>query len=239
MSFLTPDPALTLTDFCSALYRYFNVVKAGYHTGPLEERFEWALTTLNALRYPSHCLAVTQNNSPPSSPPLILPVCKDLYKKGFSPDLPWPKEDEPPEILDETMDADDQPLTFPPLSEGPVRLSLPVHSISIPHMVSLPLVLLFGLGLETDVEMLPYRLLPSSVVAEFPAPAAMAEVFARFPEQQFERYYMYIRGFWGNSLALGLKGRRIMEIASTAWSVASDARRIRQRRQGLSTQQRG
>lgn len=168
----------------------------------------------------------------------MLPVCADLYKKGFNPNLPWPKEDDPPEIPDETEDAGDQPLTIPTLPEGPVRLSLPVHSISVPHLVSLPLLLLFGLGLETEVEMLPYRLLPSSVVAEFPAPAAMAEVFAKFPEQQFERYHMYIGGFWGNILALGLKERRIMEIASTAWSVASEARRIRQRQQGVSTQQR-
>ncbi|KAF5345848.1 hypothetical protein D9756_009860 [Leucocoprinus leucothites] len=222
-----------------ALYRHFNVVKAGYHAGPIEERFVMTLTTLNASRYPSHCLAVTQTNSPANSPALMLPVCKDLYRRGFDPNLRWPKEDEPPEISDETEDATDLPVTIPPLSDDPIKISLPVHPITVPHLVSLPLVLLFGLGLETDIERLPYRLLPSSVVAEFPAAPAMAEIFAKFPEQQFERYHMYLKGFWGNILSLGLKHKRIMEIVSTAWSVASEARRIRQRQQsGLVPQRR-
>ncbi|KAJ3563873.1 hypothetical protein NP233_g8654 [Leucocoprinus birnbaumii] len=221
-----------------ALYRHFNVVKAGYHAGPIEDRFVMTLTTLNASRYPSHCLAVTQSNAPPNSPALMLPVCKDLYKRGFNPNLHWPKEDDPPEISDDTEETSDLPVTIPPLSEGPVKISLPVHTISVPHLVSLPLVLLFGLGLETDVERLAYRLLPSSVVAEFPAAPAMAEIFARFPEQQFERHYLNLKGFWGNILSLGLKDQRIVEMVSKAWNVASEARRIRQRQQGVSTQQR-
>lgn len=194
------------------------------------------LTTLNGNLYPTHCLAVTQSNAPPNSPILMLPVDSGLYAKGFALDLTWPSEDDPSAVPAETEATGDTPVTIPQLSEGPVRISLSVVPIVIPHVTSLPLLLLFGLGLETDVEKLPYRLLPAAVVAEFPAPAAMAEIFARFPEQQFERYHMYIHGIWKNILALGLKDSRIVEIVSTAWSVASDARRIRQR-QTASAQQ--
>lgn len=188
------------------------------------------LTTLNGSLYPTHCLAVTQSNAPPGSPILIVPVDSGLFTRGFSQDITWPKEDDPPpEIPLDSEVPDDTPITIPQLSEGPVRISLPVVPLVVPHLTSLPLLTLFGLALETDVEKLPYRLLPTPVVAEFPAPAAMAEIFARFPEQQFEGYHMYIHGIWKNILSLGLRDNRIVEIVSTAWSVASEARRIRQR----------
>jgi len=104
--------------------------------------------------------------------------------------------------------------------------------------MSFPLVLLFGLGLEMDVEYLPYRLLPVTVIAEFPAAPAMAEIFAEFPEQDFERYHMHLAGFRDNILFLGLKNQRIMEITTTAWSVATKARLIRQRQQKVFPQPR-
>ncbi|KXN91550.1 hypothetical protein AN958_00536, partial [Leucoagaricus sp. SymC.cos] len=176
-----------------------------------------------------HYLAATQSNAPTNSPVLILPVDAHFYRRGFNPDLTWPNNDEAVERPVESENTEDVPVTIPPLSNEPLRMSLPLCPISVPHLISLPLLLLFGLGLERDVEQLPYRLLPASVVAEFPAPAAMAEIFAKFPEEQFERYYMHIKGFWGNILALGLKNERIVQIVSTAWNVATEARRIRQR----------
>lgn len=104
--------------------------------------------------------------------------------------------------------------------------------------MSLPLVLLFGLGLEMDIESLPYRLLPGTVIAEFPAAPAMAEIFAKFPERDFERYHMYLAGFRDNSYFLGLKNQRIIEIITTAWKVATQARQIRQRQQKVLPQPR-
>jgi len=164
-----------------------------------------------------------------------------LYTQGFSPDLAWPSEDIPPDIPaytePEPEDASFVPV-IPQVPEGPIRISLTVVPVAVPHLPSLPLLLLFGLGLERDVEKLPYRLLPTAVVAEFPAPAAMAEIFARFSEQHFERCYMYIHGIWKNILALGLKDARIVQIVSTAWNVASDARRIRQQLAAVAAQER-
>ncbi|KAF9444287.1 hypothetical protein P691DRAFT_351275 [Macrolepiota fuliginosa MF-IS2] len=222
-SWLAPN-----VDPLDALYRHFNVMKVNYIQGPLEERFEMVLTTLDGNLYPTHCLAVTQTNAPPNSPILILPVDSGLYAKGFSRDFVWPSEDDPPENPFEAEATDDMPVTIPQISEGPVKISLSVVSIVVPHPPSLPLLLLLGLGLETDVERLPYRLLPTAVVAEFPAPSGMAEVFAQFPEQQFERYYMSIGGLRGNMLSTGLKDRRIKDIVDTAWQVATSARRLRQ-----------
>lgn len=212
----------------SALYRYFNTVKVGYYMGPIEDRFEMELITIDGTLYATHYLAVRQSNSP-NSPVLMLPVCRDLYRRGFSPDLPWPKEDDPHETS--TSDEPEVPVRIRFLEAPVLKLSLPVYSISVPHLMSFPLVLLFGLGLELDIEYLPYRLLPSTVIAEFPAAPAMAEIFAEFPEQDFERYHMYLAGFRQNVLFLGLKNQRIMEITTTAWSVAAQARLIRQRHQ--------
>lgn len=190
------------------------------------------LTTLDGSLYPTHCLVATQHHAPPNSPVLIVPVDAGLYAWGFFPDLAWPSEDIPPDTHAHSEPGPGVAPIIPmisQLSEGPIRISLNVVPIVVPHLPSLPLLLLLGLGLEADIEKLPYRLLPTAVVAEFPAPAAMAEIFAKFPEQQFERCYMYIHGMWKNSLALGVKDARIVQIVSTAWNVASDARRIRQR----------
>ena len=205
--------------------------------GPIEERFEMQLSTINGTLYATHYLAVRQSNSP-NSPVLMLPVCRDLYRRGFYPDLPWPKEDDPHENYNPDSDEPDVPVKIPYLDAPVLSLSLPVYSISVPHLMSFPLVLLFGLGLEMDVEYLPYRLLPVTVIAEFPAAPAMAEIFAEFPEQDFERYHMHLAGFRDNILFLGLKNQRIMEITTTAWSVATKARLIRQRQQKVFPQPR-
>jgi len=168
----------------------------------------------------------------------MLPVCRDLYRKGFFPDLPWPKEDDPHENYNPDADEPDVPVKIPYLNAPVLKLSLPVYPISVPHLMSLPLVLLFGLGLEMDIESLPYRLLPGTVIAEFPAAPAMAEIFAKFPERDFERYHMYLAGFRDNSYFLGLKNQRIIEIITTAWKVATQARQIRQRQQKVLPQPR-
>lgn len=209
-----------------ALCRHFNVAKTSYHEGPLGERFEMTLTSLSANLYPTHVLAVTHTNAPPNSPRLMLPVDSGLYARGFDPDLAWPSDD-PPEETPMGTATDD--ASAPVSTDGDISLSLPVVQLTVPDLTSLPLLLLFGLGLETDTNLLPWRLLPSQVVEEFPAPAAMAQIFARFREEHFERFHMYIHGIWKNILALGLKNNQVVEIVSTAWSVASEARRIRQR----------
>ena len=234
---VTSESQLWIEFFSSALFRYFNTVKVGYHIGPIEERFEMQLTTVNGTLYATHYLAVRQSNSP-NSPVLMLPVCRDLYRKGFSPDLPWPKEDDPHENYNPDADEPDVPVKIPYLNAPVLKLSLPVYPISVPHLMSLPLVLLFGLGLEMDIEYLPYRLLPGTVIAEFPAAPAMAEIFAKFPERDFERYHMYLAGFRDNSYFLGLKNQRIIEIITTAWKVATQARQIRQRQQKVLPQPR-
>jgi hypothetical protein len=200
------------------------------------------LTTLEASLYPTHCLAVKQTNAPPNSPALMLPVDSGLYAKGFRPDLAWPKEDEPPPEIPIPTEPSTEPMgelpSIPLLSGGPIRISLPVLQITVPHLTSLPLLLLFGLKLETAVEILTYRLLPASVVDEFPGAPAMIDLFAKYPEMQFERYHMLIGGVWANILALGLRDERIVDMVGKAWNVARQAKAIRQAQFGVSSQQR-
>jgi hypothetical protein len=108
-------------------------------------------------------------------------------------------------------------------------VTLPVVPLSVPHASSLPLLLLFGLRLETDSNLLAWRLLPANVVEEFPHASAMAHVLSRLRDDMFQQLLRYNHGMWKNILALGLKNTVLVEMVQTVWNVTTEARRIRQR----------
>jgi hypothetical protein len=91
------------------------------------------------------------------------------------------------------------------------------------------LLLLFGLGLETEPNLLACRLLPANVIEEFPNASAMAYVLSRLRDDRFEQLLRYNQGIWKNILALGLKNAVLVEMVQTVWNVTAEARRIRQR----------
>jgi hypothetical protein len=167
---------------------------------------------------PSHVLAVYQTNANASVPPLMLPIDATLYEEGFRVELNLPPA--------------------PPGSTSPVPrqlegetlvVTLPVVPLSVPHAPSLPLLLLFGLRLETEPNCLAWRLLPANVVEEFPNALAMAEVLSRLRDDRFELLLRHNQGIWKNILALGLKHTVLVEMVQTVWNVTAEARRIRQR----------
>lgn len=166
---------------------------------------------------PTHVLAVTQADIP--SVPLMVPVNANMFQSGFRYDLPLPP------------DPTDTPAPAPRIVAAhtdPV-LGLPVVPLVVPHPNSLSLILLYGLGLETDTHPLSLALLPGSVVGEFPNAAAMATVLAAVPRDAFDRIYRHNQGIWKNVLALGLRNTRIVELVSIVWNVTAEARRIRNR----------
>jgi hypothetical protein len=173
---------------------------------------------------PSHALAVTQPNA---NALLILPVDASLYEQGFRVELNLPQA--PP--------GSTSPV--PRQVEGTQNLvvTLPVVPLSVPHISSLPLLLLFGLGLETQPNLLAWRLLPTNVVEEFPNASEMAQVLSRLREDRFEQLFRYNQGMWKNVLALGLKCSELVELVQTVWNVTAEARRIRQRMQQLRQRQ--
>lgn len=208
----------------SALCQHFNVSRAFYDSDnvALPTVFDMPVMRCDAhWHMPSHVLAVYQTNANPSIPPFMLPIDATLYDEGFRVELNLPPS--PP----------GSPSPVPRMLEGtdtPV-ITLPVVPMSVPHVPSLALLLLFGLRLEMEPNLLAWRLLPANVVEEFPNASAMAHVLSRLRDDRFEQLFRYNQGMWKNVLALGLNNIFLVEMVQTVWNVTTEARRIRQRLQ--------
>lgn len=171
---------------------------------------------------PSHVLAVfdiPESEWGSSYQPLLVPIRVDLFTRGFR-----------SKII---------PLS-PPGSTFPVPhcaenvegqfVTLPVVPLLVPHAPSIPLLFLFGLGLETRSHLLCCRLLPTEVIGEFPAPPTMANIMATLcNDEQIREHSKFNHGLWKNILSLGPRDSHFIELAQTAWNVTVEARRIRQR----------
>ena len=170
---------------------------------------------------PSHVLAVTSPEQSPSVPPVMIPIDIALFEEGFSFELniPPPSPGTTAPIPHMQTQGDSQIL----------MVALPVHFLVVPHVTSLPLILLFGMKLETQLNLLAWSLLPVNVVEEFPNAAAMSLILSRVPDDQFGRTYRHNHGIWKNTLALGFTDTKIDDVVTTAWNVTAEARRIRQR----------
>lgn len=170
---------------------------------------------------PTHVLAVTSLDHNPSSPPVMLPIDATLFEQGFRFDLNIPPA--PPGTIAPTPHTDTVGDT------QVLMVTLPVLSITVPHIASLSLLLLFGMKLETQLNLLAWSLLPVNVVEEFPNAAAMSLILSNNREDRFSRTYRHNHGIWKNHLALDVRDRSIVQVLQTAWNVTAEARRIRQR----------
>ncbi|KAJ7481721.1 hypothetical protein FB451DRAFT_135892 [Mycena latifolia] len=200
-----------------ALCHHFSLVKALYPPNtPLQPTLDMQLIA-PASRMATHVLAVLPPDGNPNVPPLMVPVDAHLYHQCFS------RADFLPQAVQ---------VPIPHLVAGAQlpSVTLPVIPVNAPHGISIPLVLLFGLGLETDLNLLASRILPPEVIGEFPNAAAMSGVMSRFTEAQFDWYFQYNQGVWKNILALAPRNTALVELVQTAYKVAADARRMRSRR---------
>lgn len=164
---------------------------------------------------PTHALALMS----PENVHLLIPLHSDLYNANFRVELlPQP----PPGTA----------APIPHTTSGSLiqQVTLPVVQAQVPHVASLPLLLLYALDLETDTNLLAWSMLPSEVVEEFPNAAAMAQIMAHVDdEDDFQSRLKFTQGLWKNTLALGLQNTSIVGLIHTAWNVIAEARRIRQR----------
>ncbi|PPR08161.1 hypothetical protein CVT24_012125 [Panaeolus cyanescens] len=206
-----------------ALFLHFNVKPTPYEgTGPVGETFD--MQVLRDAHMPTHVLAVLQsgpagNQVQTAKPPTMLPIDATRFDQGFRIDLGIPLA--PP--------GTPSPVPFTSPTTGALMVTLPVVHVTVPHIASLPLLLLFAMQLETQYTLLSFNLLPVSVVEEFPNAPAMSSILARCPEDKFDRYYYHNQGIWKNILSLGVNDNNIYNVVQTAWNVTADARRLRAR----------
>jgi len=168
---------------------------------------------------PTHVLAVVQTDQLPTAPPLMLPIDGGLFERSLRVELNLPIA--PP--------GTPAPIPRTSANSQVLVVTLPVVQITVPHVGSLPLLLLYGMGLETQPNLLAWSLLPVNVVEEFPNAAAMALILSRYRDERFEHIYRHNQGIWRNILAMGLNDTRILELVQTAWNITAEARRLRQR----------
>jgi len=210
---------LAKEDPLDALCHHFALAKALFPSNvPLQPTFDMSLIA-PASRMPTHVLAILPPEDNPRVPTLMVPVDAHLYHQCFGgadllPQLP-PGTPAPVPYLD-------------PGAQLP-SVTLPVVPVTAPHGLSIPLVLLFGLGLETDLNLLAQRMLPAQVIGEFPHAPAMAGVMSKLPEAQFHWYLEYTQGIWKNILALAPRNTDLVALVKTAYKVVADARRMRSR----------
>ena len=138
----------------------------------------------------------------------------------------------------------------------PPAVVVSVLYLQVPHAASIPLLLLYALGVRRNPSTLAATLLPLSVAEEFPSAAAMAQAMATHCEcdntgivagsrdggsnapgavagwQLLDRFTVYNQGIWKNVLALGLQDPRVMSVVQTVWNVTAESRKILARQRG-------
>ncbi|KIM41475.1 hypothetical protein M413DRAFT_27819 [Hebeloma cylindrosporum] len=212
-SFLAQWPPL------DALCCHFNVRSRAHPGGDVASTFD--MQVLHDAHMPTHVLAATQTGQDSSLPPLMLPIDITLFERGFSIEL-----NIPPVAPGTTAPVP----RYMRLGDSRVLMvNLPVVPITIPHLTSLPLLLLYGMRLETDTNTLSFRLLPVSVVEEFPNAAAMSTALSQLASEAFESTYRHNQGLWRNILALSLNNSQILDLVQMVWNITTEARRIRYR----------
>ncbi|KAJ6618722.1 hypothetical protein B0H10DRAFT_2164121 [Mycena sp. CBHHK59/15] len=213
-----PPSYLANEDALDALCHHFSLGKALYPPNtPLQPTFNMPLIS-QAAQMPTHVLAIVPPDGNSSAAPLMIPVDVNMYHQCFS------RADLLPSFPGRASTHSPLRPWGPTPHHHPARHSYHGAARRVP-----PLLFLFGLGLETDLNLLASRILPPDVIGEFPNAAAMATVMSRLREPQFEWYLRYNQGIWKNVLALAPRNTALVELVQTAWNVTADARRIRLR----------
>ena len=206
--------------FIRALCRHFNVIPASPpFTLPIGSTFQ--MLVLHDAHMPTHVLSVRQSDQSPSNPPTFLPINSSLFEQGFR----HLSHLIPPSPPGSTAPV---PLIHP--SSQRLVVSLPVVPITVPHVDSLALLLLYSMNLESDLLLLAQNLLPGHVVGEFPGLPAMLTFLCLMGDYEFENVWRFSQGMRNNSLALVPVKEELNTVVENAWNAAAEARRARSRR---------
>jgi hypothetical protein len=173
---------------------------------------------LHDAHMPTHVLSACQSDQPDSFPTMF-PINSYLFEQGFYLNLEIPPA--PPGSTAPVPRIDDQTQRL--------VVSLPVVHITVPHVESLPLLLLYAMKLENDLPLLAHNLLPGQVIDEFPGLPAMLSLLCQLGDHQFDLIFRFNQGMRNNSLSLVPVAEELNTVISNAWNAAAEARRARQR----------
>jgi hypothetical protein len=210
---------------------------------------------------PTHLLAVHDAPlSDPNAPLTLIPINIDTFSFKLRTDITNARHNPTTRHVHVSSSSPFSPATVGCSLPLPAAVVVSVLPLQVPHAPSIPLLLLYALGVRRNPSTLAAALLPLSVAEEFPSAAAMAQAMATQCErdsadvvagssdgescargaatggwQLLDRYTVYNQGIWKNVLALGLQDSRVMSVVQTVWNVTAESRKIlaRQReRQG-------
>lgn len=209
---------------------------------------------------PAHALLVIDsslNSSGPTIPHIyspyeapVIPVNADIFASKFTYDIS--------QLVNElSLPGTPFPVPFWDHLTRTQAVTVPLVPLYVPHPPSIPLLLLFGLGLHHSISqsqasdnahpnrspktsrfdhattvtmgMLAPYLLPIPVIEEFPSAAAMVEAMARLcTKEELQQYFLHNQGLWRNVLVLGPKDGALVDMVRTAWNVTKEARRMQE-----------
>ncbi|KIM73649.1 hypothetical protein PILCRDRAFT_828948 [Piloderma croceum F 1598] len=200
-----------------ALCLHHNVMKAVDGAGhPLPQTLD--MEVIRDAQLPTHVLALSPIQASATgrgSYPLMVPIVAEIWGKKLTVPLPAapPGLTPPAPRWDATQQRPRQLIT------------LPVIPLEVPHPETVPILLLFALGLEPLPNMLASCLLPADAVGEFPAAYEMSNVMAKNHSiAEIISYVEQNRHIWENALNLGVKDEKIISIVGKAWKVTARAR---------------
>ncbi|GBE89896.1 hypothetical protein SCP_1702220 [Sparassis crispa] len=215
------------------------------------------MQVLQDAHMPTHALVVLGSETPqpssdsssPTTAP-ALPINADQFSRKFENDIGQTS-------AELCVPGSTLPVPEWDAASRSQFVTLPAIPLRAPHPPSIPLLLLFGLGLHlvpqpgarrgssrrrsasphprraprTPTGLLATFLLPTPVIEEFPAAAAMAEAMAHLcSDEEMLQYVAHNQGLWRNVLALAPTDAAVVDMVHTAWNVTAEARRIRARR---------
>jgi hypothetical protein len=200
-----------------ALCLHHNVVKAVAAAGhPLPQTLDMEVIRNGQL--PTHVIALSPiqvSAAGQGSYPLMLPIVAEIWGRKLT--TPLPVAPSGPTQPAPRWDATQQRLRQ--------LITLPVIPLEVPHPETVPILLLFALGLEPLPNMLASCLLPADAVGEFPAAYEMSNVMAKNHSiVEIISYVEQNRHIWENALNLGVKDEKIISIVGKAWKVTARAR---------------
>ncbi|KAI0319344.1 hypothetical protein OF83DRAFT_817663 [Amylostereum chailletii] len=215
-SVLPSPPPPTDSEAIQSLCRFFGVgAPAPVLASQLSRTHDLALLGIPSSARPTHVLAVYDAPNPdPHVLVTLIPVDLDLVSRRMRPD-----------VFNHA-----RPVTSPARSERPANpraLTVPVIPMHVPHASSAPLVLLFALGVRSELSDLVSSLLPVPAVEEWPAVPASARALAGCCDaEELARRTTFNQGVWKNVLVFGPQDERIMGVVQFVWNVTSEARKI-------------